>query len=119
LEEVIFQRGQLYLVFEYLDLDLRRYLDHVKAALPPLLIKSYIYQLLLGIDLLHARRHLHRDLKPQNILIDANGTLKIADLGLARAIHFPLPPVTHEVATLWYRAPEVRLTTTRKRSKAK
>ena len=51
----------------------------------------------------HQRRVLHRDLKPQNLLIDRNGTIKIADFGLARAFGIPVRVYTHEVVTLWYR----------------
>ena len=52
---------------------------------------------------------MHRDLKPQNLLVSMNGQLKIADFGLARAFIPPLRPFTHEVVTLWYRAPEILL----------
>jgi cyclin-dependent kinase 2 len=45
-----------------------------------------------------------QDLKPQNLLIDRQGTLKLADFGLARAFGLPVRTFTHEVVTLWYRA---------------
>jgi len=75
----------------------------------PMLIKSYLHQLLQGIAFCHLHRVLHRDLKPQNLLIDSKGVLKIADFGLARAFGVPIRTYTHEVVTLWYRAPEILL----------
>jgi cyclin-dependent kinase len=50
---------------------------------------------------------LHRDLKPQNLLINREDILKLADFGLARAFGIPVKNFTHEVVTLWYRAPDV------------
>jgi len=53
---------------------------------------------------------MHRDLKPHNLLVDKQrGMLKIADLGLGRAFTVPVKKYTHEIVTLWYRAPEVLL----------
>jgi cyclin-dependent kinase len=52
-------------------------------------------------------RVLHRDLKPQNLLINVEGELKLADFGLARAFGIPVRNYTHEVVTLWYRAPDI------------
>ena len=52
---------------------------------------------------------MHRDLKPSNILIDPKYNVKIADFGLARTFNLPLKTYTHEVVTLWYRAPEILL----------
>jgi cyclin-dependent kinase len=68
-----------------------------------------MYQLLLGINFCHSQGIMHRDLKPQNLLINRHGQLKIADFGLARAFAIPMRTYTHEVVTLWYRAPEILL----------
>jgi len=55
----------------------------------------------------HKHKVLHRDLKPQNLLINRDGILKLADFGLARAFGIPVKNFTHEVVTLWYRAPDI------------
>merc|ERR1719163_1882412 len=61
----------------------------------------------------HCNRILHRDIKPQNVLVTNDGHLKVADLGLARAFSLPVLKYTHEVITLWYRPPEILLGTER------
>lgn len=106
--DVVNYRRKLWLVFEYLDQDLKKFMDS-QPALSPTLIRSYIHQILVGLDYCHSRRIVHRDLKPQNLLIDSNGHIKLADFGLARAFCVPVRPYTHEVITLWYRAPEILL----------
>jgi serine/threonine protein kinase len=64
----------------------------------------------LAIAYCHQRRVFHRDMKPQNVLIDySNNNIAICDFGLARSIGMPIMPLTHEVVTLWYRAPEILL----------
>jgi len=108
LKDVIHSDSKLYLVFEFLTTDLKKFLDTTKT-IKPMLIKSYMYQLLQGIAYCHSHRVLHRDLKPQNLLIDSRGMLKLADFGLARAFGVPIGPLTHEVVTLWYRSPEILL----------
>ncbi|CAI5529896.1 unnamed protein product [Closterium sp. Naga37s-1] len=111
LQDVVHADRRLYLVFEYLDLDLKKHLDtspHI--AQDRMIIKSYMYQILQGVAYCHAHRVLHRDLKPQNLLIDRQtNSLKLADFGLARAFGIPVRTFTHEVVTLWYRAPEILL----------
>ncbi|CCA67263.1 related to CDC28-Cyclin-dependent protein kinase [Serendipita indica DSM 11827] len=110
--DTLHYEAKLYLVFEFLDNDLKRYQEKMNAARTPLstdLIKKFTYQLCSGLVFCHSHRIIHRDLKPQNLLIDKDANLKIADFGLARAFGIPLRTYTHEVVTLWYRAPEVLL----------
>ncbi|KAI8927301.1 kinase-like domain-containing protein [Entophlyctis helioformis] len=107
--DIVHNDTKLFLIFEFLDLDLKKYMDSVPDGLQPPLVKSYMYQLVKGLYFCHSHRILHRDLKPQNLLIDQHGMLKLADFGLARAFGIPLRTYTHEVVTLWYRAPEILL----------
>ncbi|KAF8599198.1 kinase-like protein [Ceratobasidium sp. AG-I] len=90
--------GTLYLVMEHLEMDLRKYM-----AL------QFTRHLMKGIAYCHSHRILHRDLKPANLLIDAQQVLKIADFGLSRTHSIPSQAFSHEVSTLWYRAPELLL----------
>jgi len=101
--------GRLYLVFEFLDRDLKKYMESCAGLLPPLLVKSYLFQCVRGLAFCHSRGVMHRDLKPQNLLVSRDGCLKLADFGLARAFCPPIRPLTHEVVTLWYRPPEILL----------
>lgn len=106
--DVIVAEKCLYMVFEYLDMDLKKLMDR-KKAINTNIIKSYMFQLLEAIEYCHSNRILHRDLKPQNLLINCRGHIKLADFGLARTFNLPLRNYTHEVVTLWYRAPEILL----------
>lgn len=97
------------LVFEYIDQDLASYLEqNPSQSLGQEKIRDLMAQLLSGIEFLHCHKVVHRDLKPQNILVTRNGLLKIADFGLARLYAFQMT-LTAVVVTLWYRAPEVIL----------
>jgi len=109
LYDVVHTEKRLTLVFEFLDQDLKKYLDlRGDSGIALLTIKSLLFQLLSGIAYCHRNRVLHRDLKPQNLLINVeHGQLKLADFGLARAFGIPVRSLTHEVVTLWYRSPDV------------
>jgi len=107
LYDVVHTERKLTLVFEFLDQDLKKYLDVCDTGLELPIMKSFLYQLLMGVAYCHHHRVLHRDLKPPNLLINREGQLKLADFGLARAFGIPVRSYTHEVVTLWYRAPDV------------
>jgi cyclin-dependent kinase 2 len=110
LNEVAPIECRLFLVFEYMDMDLKQYLDQCEEMLEPKRIKSYSYQMFCGLNYCHEKGIMHRDLKPQNILVSlTTGILKIADFGLARLCAPPINTFTHEVVTLPYRAPEILL----------
>eukprot|EP01062_Namystynia_karyoxenos_P025408 TRINITY_DN1999_c1_g1_i2.p2 TRINITY_DN1999_c1_g1~~TRINITY_DN1999_c1_g1_i2.p2 ORF type:complete len:328 (+),score=124.52 TRINITY_DN1999_c1_g1_i2:90-1073(+) len=106
--DVISLPRKLHLVFEFCDCDLKQLMNDTKQPIQGQKLKKFLWQLLNGTHFLHANRVLHRDLKPQNILV-AGELIKLADFGLARAFQIPVPVYTHEVVTLWYRAPEILL----------
>ncbi|KAJ2034417.1 cyclin-dependent kinase 5 [Coemansia sp. RSA 376] len=105
--DVLHTEKKLTLVFEFMDSDLKKFADAYGGDLDPLTVKHLLYQLLCGIAYCHRNRVLHRDLKPQNLLINKRGDLKLGDFGLARAFGIPVRSYSHEVVTLWYRAPDV------------
>jgi CTD kinase subunit alpha len=97
-------------VFEYLSHDLTGLLNHPTYSLEPGHKKHLAQQLFEGLDYLHTRGVLHRDIKAANILVSSEGVLKLADFGLARfyAKHHQLD-YTNRVITIWYRSPELLL----------
>ncbi|KAG0416812.1 Cyclin-dependent kinase 1, partial [Dictyocoela roeselum] len=95
-----------------MEVDLRTFLDRMYAQRQRLSdreVRDMSGQLMAGVDYCHAVGILHRDLKPQNILVDKSGALKICDFGLCRAIGVPLRTYTKDIVTLWYRPPELLL----------
>ena len=110
LYEVMHTPKKLTLVFEYVEQDLKKVIDSTNGkGLDMKYLKSFLYQLLKGVDFIHKSKVLHRDLKPQNLLISTDNILKIGDFGLARGYGIPVKNYTHEVVTLWYRPPDVLL----------
>ena len=110
LYEVLHSSKKLTLVFEYVEQDLKKVIDSTNGkGLEMKYVKSFLYQLLKGVDYIHKKKVLHRDLKPQNLLINKDNIVKIGDFGLARGYGIPVKNYTHEVVTLWYRPPDVLL----------
>ena len=78
-------------------------------ALPADYTKHLIKELLTAVDILHGKMIMHRDIKPDNILIDSSGRLKMADFGLAKKASFLQRRKSNAIVSLWYRAPEIIL----------
>ena len=85
-----------------------------KVCLPADVQKHYLRQMLSGLDYCHSNMVVHRDIKPQNILVSshpqpADRLVKLCDFGMAREIEHPPRRTTRDVVTLFYRAPELML----------
>mmetsp|Transcript_54203 Transcript_54203/g.129142 ORF Transcript_54203/g.129142 Transcript_54203/m.129142 type:complete len:318 (-) Transcript_54203:219-1172(-) len=109
LRDTFISPNKVTLVFDFFPNDLKKYMKSHGCDMPPDEIKSLTHQLCLGMAFCHASRILHRDLKPQNLLVTADKVLKVADFGLARIYSLPSAKYTQEVVTVWYRAPEILL----------
>ncbi|KAJ1823498.1 hypothetical protein LPJ56_002973 [Coemansia sp. RSA 2599] len=102
----------IFMVMDCCECDLGTLLDNMATPFSQGEVKSLVQQLLFGLEYCHNHFVVHRDLKLPNMLLAKNGELKIADFGLARLFHEPRRPMTPQVATLWYRAPELILGST-------
>mmetsp|Transcript_14066 Transcript_14066/g.20790 ORF Transcript_14066/g.20790 Transcript_14066/m.20790 type:complete len:459 (-) Transcript_14066:265-1641(-) len=99
--------GDVYMVFDYLDADLEGIMKTPELRLTSIHVKSFMHQLLLGLEYMHRHKVIHRDLKGANLLVSTGGRLKIGDFGLARSLHSNVKVLTSKVITLWYRPPEL------------
>eukprot|EP00252_Welwitschia_mirabilis_P006235 TRINITY_DN1705_c0_g1_i2.p1 TRINITY_DN1705_c0_g1~~TRINITY_DN1705_c0_g1_i2.p1 ORF type:complete len:433 (-),score=92.07 TRINITY_DN1705_c0_g1_i2:379-1677(-) len=100
-------KKNLHIVFEFMESDLETVIKDRNIVLSPADIKSYMQMTLKGLSVCHRKWVLHRDMKPNNLLIAADGQLKLGDFGLARLFGSPNRRFTHQVFALWYRAPEL------------
>ena len=109
-ETMTSRTGSVYMVFEYMEHDLNGILVHPQVRFTDAHRKSLVAQLLRGLEYLHQRSVLHRDLKGSNLLLNNDGILKLADFGLARTYaKRQAGDYTNRVVTLWYRPPELLL----------
>ncbi|KAG6610236.1 CMGC/CDKL protein kinase [Phytophthora cinnamomi] len=101
--------GLLHLVFDYVCGGMVKLLTKNKKGVEPQEARKTIYQLCKALEYCHSNRIIHRDVKPDNILIDENGDIKLCDFGVARTVQFEGDPLSDYVSTRWYRPPEQEL----------
>jgi cyclin-dependent kinase 7 len=105
--DVFGHNSNISLVFDFMNTDLEVIIKDTSVVLTAGHIKRYMIMTLQGLEYLHTMWVLHRDIKPNNLLVDKNGILKIGDFGLAKFYGSPNRVYTHQVVTRWYRCPEL------------
>jgi serine/threonine protein kinase len=99
----------IYCIFEYCPSTLAKFFTKQKDIPPLETIQRMMKQLLTAVDTMHGKMILHRDIKPDNILLDKEGNIKVADFGLAKKASFMQRRKSNTIVSLWYRAPEIVL----------
>jgi len=105
--EVFRRKKKLHLVFEYCDHTVLTELERHPGGVEEVLLKKIVWQTLQAVNYCHQHGVIHRDVKPENILVSRNGIVKLCDFGFARVITGPGGQYTEYVATRWYRSPEL------------
>ncbi|XP_062513596.1 serine/threonine-protein kinase MAK-like isoform X2 [Corticium candelabrum] len=109
LRETFRRKGKLYMVFDFVEKNFLQLLEEHPNGIEISLVRSYTYQLIAAIHWCHKNDVIHRDVKPENLLISSDNVVKLCDFGFARSIMSSSAPYTDYVATRWYRAPELLL----------
>eukprot|EP01089_Gocevia_fonbrunei_P012573 TRINITY_DN3013_c0_g1_i2.p1 TRINITY_DN3013_c0_g1~~TRINITY_DN3013_c0_g1_i2.p1 ORF type:complete len:249 (+),score=27.47 TRINITY_DN3013_c0_g1_i2:92-838(+) len=109
LQDVFYYKDTVYLVFPYMETDLKTIIDVGQIKLSKADIKSYMLMLLKALDYCHRHWIIHRDVKPDNILISSDGILKLADFGQGCYFGDPIDQFSPEVGTRSYKAWELLL----------
>ena len=89
--EVVKENNTLYLISECLDLSLHGFIKEKQKSggIAEIVVKNILFQLLSGLAFLHDNRFVHRDVKPENIVLSLDATkLKLIDFGLCQGQYF-------------------------------
>eukprot|EP00798_Chlamydomonas_sp_ICE-L_P013884 gene13884-19810_t len=109
LVDEFYVRDHLFIVMEFVPCNLLELLEAQPGGMDREAVRLIMYQLCTAIGFIHSKNVVFRDIKPENILVDENGRLKLCDFGFARFMNGPGESLTDYVATRWYRAPELLL----------
>ena len=113
--------GLMHAVFELLDHSIVDEVEMKGCGLEGPTVKEYSFQILTAVDFIHSHNIMHRDIKPDNLLVSHSGVLKLADFGSSRTSNHAsnhafnhtsnhaAAPLTRDAGTLWFRAPEMLL----------
>ncbi|NWW77860.1 CDKL2 protein, partial [Climacteris rufus] len=105
--DVCKRKKRWYLVFEFVDHTVLDDLEASPSGLDYDRVRKYLFQIMRGIAFCHSHNIIHRDVKPENILVSQSGVVKLCDFGFARPLAASGEAYTDYVATRWYRAPEL------------
>ncbi|OAG29646.1 cyclin-dependent kinase 7 [Nematocida displodere] len=110
--DVFVQEQHIHIVLPFIESNLEVIIRSKKLVFMPQDVKAWLCMASKGLYECHSRFILHRDIKPNNILIGRDGKLKLADFGLATDFGFPIKDMTNQVITRWYKSPELLLGST-------
>ncbi|XP_078261385.1 cyclin-dependent kinase-like 4 isoform X1 [Rhinoraja longicauda] len=105
--EVFRRKRKLHLVLEYYDYSVLNELERYPRGLPEAMVKNIMWQMLQAISFCHKHNCIHRDVKPENILITKQGIIKLCDFGFTRMLTDRWDDYAEHVVTRWYQAPEL------------
>jgi len=110
--DVFEQEKFIHIVLPFMESNLEVIIKSKKLVFMPQDVKSWMLMISRGLYECHSRFILHRDIKPNNVLISKRGEVKLADFGLSADFGFPVRQMTNQVITRWYKAPELLLGST-------
>ncbi|XP_071381975.1 cyclin-dependent kinase-like 1 [Centroberyx affinis] len=107
MQDVFKHSGHLHAVFEFIDRSLLEEMQSEPQGLQKTHLRKHTFQILRAVHYLHTNNIVHRDIKPDNILVTGSGVVKLCDFGFARTLPEARVPLSSHVVTLWYKAPEL------------